>query len=63
MKKLIKPYLKQITDEATRLEVNLLEAFKHAGCSRATYYRAIKGEYDLRLSTAEKISEAIYDLS
>lgn len=63
MKQIIKPYLSQLVSQSDELEVNLLEAFKHAGCSRATYYRAMKGSHELHITTAKKISEAIYDLS
>ena len=59
----IVPYTKQLTDLATIERVNLYDAVRHAGLSRWTYIRITKGEAPLRIETAERIADAIKDLS
>jgi hypothetical protein len=60
---MIQTYTQQLTTLATIERVNLYDAVRHAGLSRWTASRIIKGETPLRKETAEAIHNAIKDLS
>lgn len=51
-------YMTQLETAAKAANVQLLQAFKMSGVPTSTYYRTIAGK-DLRLSTANKVLDAI----
>lgn len=59
---LILTYAEQLRMLASEEKVDLLDAVKHAGVPTSTYYRSIRGELQLRQSTAETIARAIKEL-
>jgi ACT domain-containing protein len=60
---LIVSYTEQLKWLAREHKVDLLDAVKHAGLSRHTYYRSIEGDRQLMQSTAEAIAQAIRGMS
>ncbi len=54
----MKTYLNQLTELSAQSGENLLTFFKLAKVPTSTYYRARMGN-DLRLSTAQKVEDAI----
>ena len=51
-------YISQLEAASKAANIQLLQAFKLSGVPTSTYYRTIAGK-DLRLSTAEKVLNAI----
>ena len=51
-------YISQLETAASAANVTVLQAFRMSGVPTSTYYRTIAGK-DLRLSTAEKVLNAI----
>lgn len=56
-------YLDQLQTNADRAGLRLLDAFKSAGVSDSTFYRARQRNGDIRLAVAKKVEEKIYGLS
>jgi hypothetical protein len=53
---MINSYLIQLIEQAAHANVNLKDAFIHAGVADSTFYRAQSGSYDLSHSTAAKVA-------
>jgi len=51
-------YISQLEAASKAANIHLLQAFRLSGVPTSTYYRTIAGK-DLRLSTAEKVLNAI----
>jgi predicted transcriptional regulator len=51
-------YITQLEAASKAANIQLLQAFRLSGVPTSTYYRTIAGK-DLRLSTAEKVLNAI----
>lgn len=51
-------YMEQLLDAAKDANISILKAFKEANVPTSTYYRTVAGG-DLRLSTAQKVLNAI----
>lgn len=51
-------YISQLEAASKAANIQLLQAFRLSGVPTSTYYRTIAGK-DLRLSTAEKVLNAI----
>ena len=51
-------YMEQLKAAAAAANITVLQAFRMSGVPTSTYYRTIGGK-DLRLSTAEKVLDAI----
>lgn len=58
----MKSYLSQLQAAAAPTGIDLLQFFKQAGVPTSTYYRAIQGQ-DMRLSTAQKVEDAVTSYS
>ena len=56
-------YLDQLQTNADRVGLRLLDAFKDAGVSDSTFYRARQRNGDIRLAVAKKVEEKIFGLS
>lgn len=56
---MIESYLDQLEKRAESQGVKLLEAFKSAGVSDSTFYRARQRNGDIRLAVARKVEEII----
>lgn len=51
-------YMEQLLNAAKDANISILKAFKEANVPTSTYYRTVAGG-DLRLSTAQKVMNAI----
>lgn len=56
-------YDRQLKMLANENKVDLLDAVKAAGLPTSTYYRAKRGDFSMRLATAEAIAKAIKELA
>jgi hypothetical protein len=63
MKDKIHSYFEQLKDAASGSGVCLLQAFVKAGVSDGTYYRARKGQTELRESTAQKVLDSLRSMA
>jgi len=51
-------YMEQLLNAASDANISILKAFREANVPTSTYYRTVAGG-DLRLSTAQKVMNAI----
>ena len=51
-------YMEQLLNAASNANLSILRAFREANVPTSTYYRTVAGG-DLRLSTAQKVMNAI----
>ena len=54
-------YIVELIRISRKIDISLIQAWKHSGIDMSTYYRAINGA-ELKHATALKVEDALYSL-